>query len=169
MLTRLAHVIMRYRWAVIGVWIGLTMFGVFATSQVADRWYAATAIPGEPAYEASQRALDKLGVGDRTPFVVVFHSDEDISTNTAVAQAMDRAAATYPGAFTSSFFSTGNDVYLSQDRRTAFQMLYPAGPDDVTVLSQPNEVRAAAIAINADLVEEDVRAAVRGFRLGQPA
>ena len=43
MLTRLAHVIMRYRWTVIGVWIGLTVFGVFATSQVADRWYAATA------------------------------------------------------------------------------------------------------------------------------
>ncbi|MDT7571396.1 MAG: putative drug exporter of the superfamily [Actinomycetota bacterium] len=144
MLTRLAHVIMKYRWTVIGVWIGLTVFGVFATTQVADRWYAATAIPGEPAYEASQRALDKLGVGDRTPIVVVFHTDGDITQNTAIASAMDRAAATRPGAFTSSFFSTGNAVYLSSDRHTAFQMIYPVGADDVTVKSEPETIRAAA-------------------------
>jgi RND superfamily putative drug exporter len=135
---------MKYRWTVIGVWIGLTVFGVFATTQVADRWYAATAIPGEPAYEASQRALDKLGVGDRTPIVVVFHTDGDITQNTAIASAMDRAAATRPGAFTSSFFSTGNAVYLSSDRHTAFQMIYPVGADDVTVKSEPETIRAAA-------------------------
>jgi RND superfamily putative drug exporter len=146
MLTRLAHVMMRYRWAVIGIWIGLTLFGVFATTKVADRWYTATAIPGEPAYEASQRALHELGVGDRTPIVVVFHTSEDITKSVAVKQAMERAAATRPGAFTSSFFTTGSDIYLSGDRRTAFQMLYPAGADDVTVLSRPSDIRAAAAA-----------------------
>ncbi|MDT7537473.1 MAG: putative drug exporter of the superfamily [Actinomycetota bacterium] len=144
MLTRLAHVIMRYRWAVIGVWVGLTLFGVFATTKVADRWYAATAIPGQPAYEASQRALHELGIGDRTPIVVVFHTSGDITQNTAVAPAMDRAAATRPGAFTSSFFTTGSDIYLSSDRHTAFQMIYPAGADDVNVLSHPEAIRTAA-------------------------
>jgi RND superfamily putative drug exporter len=144
MLTRLAHVMMRYRWLVIGVWIGLTVFGVFATTKAADRWYTATAIPGQPAYEASQRALHELGVGDRTPIVVVFHTAGDITKNAAVGPAMQRAAAAVPGAFTSSFFTTGSDIYLSKDRQTAFQMLYPAGPDDVTVLSRPADIRAAA-------------------------
>jgi RND superfamily putative drug exporter len=144
MLTRLAHVMMRYRWLVIGVWIFLTLFGVFATTKVADRWYSATAIPGQPAYEASQRALHELGIGDRTPLVVVFHTDGDITQDKAIAPAMARAAATRPGAFTSSFFSTGNAVYVSTDRHTAFQMIYPVGPDDVTVKSQPDVVRTAA-------------------------
>ncbi|MDQ1687734.1 MAG: putative drug exporter of the superfamily [Frankiaceae bacterium] len=144
MLTRLAHVIMRYRWAVIGIWIFLTLFGVFATGKVANRWYAATAIPGQPAYEASQRALDKLGIGDRTPIVVVFHTDGDITHNAAVGQAMQRAATAMPGAFTSSYFTTGNESYLSKDRQTAFQMLYPAGADDVNVLSRPDDLRRAA-------------------------
>ena len=144
MLTRLAHVIMRYRWAVIGVWVGLTLFGVFATTQVADRWYAATAIPGQPAYEASQRALHELGIGDRTPIVVVFHTSGDITQNAAVAPAMERAAATRPGAFTSSFFTTGSNIYLSSDRHTAFQMIYPPGADDVNTLSHPEAIRTAA-------------------------
>jgi len=37
MLTRLAHVIVRYRWSVIGTWIGLTLFGVFSAIQVEER------------------------------------------------------------------------------------------------------------------------------------
>src|SRR4051794_38361075 len=144
MLTQLAHGIMRHRWLVIGAWVFLTLFGVFATGKVADRWYTATAIPGQPAYEASQRSLHALGVGDRTPIVVVFHADADISKSAPVEQAMQRAAASVPGAFTSSFFTTGSDLYLSSDRRTAFQMLYPRGPEGVTVLSGANDIRAAA-------------------------
>ena len=57
MLTRLAHVVARHRWLVLGAWLLLTLFGAFAATQVADRWYTATAIPGQPAYEASQRSL----------------------------------------------------------------------------------------------------------------
>ncbi|MDQ1494580.1 MAG: putative drug exporter of the superfamily, partial [Actinomycetota bacterium] len=156
MLTRFAHGIMRHRWLVIGVWVFLTLFGVFATGKVADRWYTATAIPGQPAYEASQRALHELGIGDRTPIVVVFHTSNDITKNTAVAQAMQRAAATVPGAFTSSYFTTGSDIYLSQDRQTAFQMLYPAGADDVTVLSRPDDIRSAATTGLPDSVDVNV-------------
>jgi len=55
MLTRLAHVIVRHRWLVIGLWIVLTALGAFAAGQVSSRWYQSTSIPGQPAYEASQR------------------------------------------------------------------------------------------------------------------
>jgi RND superfamily putative drug exporter len=146
MLTRLAHVVVRYRWLVIAVWIGLTLFGVFATGKVADRWYTATAIPGEPAYEASQRGLQQLGFGDRTPNVVVFRTSGDITKSTAVEQAMQRAKAAVPGAYTSSFFTTGDLMYVSKDRHTAFQMLYAPGRAGVDVLSDAKDVRAAAAA-----------------------
>ncbi|MEA2494780.1 MAG: hypothetical protein QOJ29_2691, partial [Thermoleophilaceae bacterium] len=78
MLARFAHLTIRYRWPMIALWLCLTVFGVFATSQVSSRWYTATAIPGQPAYEASQRSLHELGVGDRTPDVVVFHTSGDV-------------------------------------------------------------------------------------------
>jgi RND superfamily putative drug exporter len=144
MLTRLAHVIVRRRWTVIGLWAVLTMFGIFSTSQVSDRWTGSTAVPGEPAYEASQRSLAALGVGDRTPTVVVFHADGDISGSAAVEQSMDRVAKASPGAFTSSFFSTDNPVYLSEDRQTAFQMVYPAGEEGVYVVSNAEKLQATA-------------------------
>jgi RND superfamily putative drug exporter len=145
-LTGLAHLIVRRRWIVIGVWLLLTGFGAFAAGQLSSRWYTATAIPGQPAYEASQRSLHQLGIGDRTPIVVVFHASTDISKNTGVAQSMQHAAAAVPGAFTSSYFTTGSDLYLSKDRHTAFQMLYPRGPDDVTVLAGAEAIRTAAAA-----------------------
>jgi hypothetical protein len=37
-LGRLAHVIRRYRWVVIGAWIVLTLFGGFAAGQLSSRW-----------------------------------------------------------------------------------------------------------------------------------
>ena len=144
MLTRLAHLVVRRRWAVIGLWVGLTVFGVFSTTQVSDRWSGSTAVPGEPAYEAGQRSMQALGVGERTPIVVVFHAADDITGSAPVEQAMDRVAAASPGAFTSSYFATGNPVYLSQDRRTAFQMIYPAGEDGVNVLSNAKALQATA-------------------------
>src|SRR3954452_11961955 len=76
-LTKLAHQIVRHRWLVIGVWVALTVFGGFAAQQVSSRWFQSTSVPGQPAYEASQRSLHALGVGDRSPTVVVFHTDAD--------------------------------------------------------------------------------------------
>src|SRR3954468_2913379 len=108
MLARLAHLTMRYRWPMIGLWLFLTVVGVFATTQVSSRWYTATAIPGQPAYEASQRSLHELGVGDRTPDVVVFHTDADATKSPAIETAMQSSAAAVPGSFTSSYYSTGN-------------------------------------------------------------
>ncbi len=145
-LPRLAHLIVRHRWLVIAVWLGLTVFGAFAAGKVANRWYTATAIPGQPAYEASQRSLHALGFGDKTPNVVVFHTSGDVTKRADVEQAMQRAADAVPGAFTSSYFSTRDLMYVSSDRQTAFEMIYAPGRAGVDVLSRATDIRAAAAA-----------------------
>jgi uncharacterized membrane protein YdfJ with MMPL/SSD domain len=73
-LARLAHLTTRYRWPVIAAWIVLTLFGGFVAGQLSKRWYQSTAVPGKPAYEGSLRTLKALGVGQRPPNTVVFHS-----------------------------------------------------------------------------------------------
>jgi putative drug exporter of the RND superfamily len=143
-LTRLAHMTVRYRWLVIGLWLGLTVFGGFAAGQVSSRWFQSTSVPGQPAYEASQRSLQALDVGARPPNVVVFHTSGDATKSTAIKAAMQRAATVVPGAFTSSYFSTGALMYVSGDRHTAFEEVYPPGPSRLDVLSGANELRAAA-------------------------
>src|SRR3954453_15859604 len=84
---RPAHLTTRYRWPVIAGWIALTVFGGYAAGQLSTRWYQSLAVPGKPAYEASQRKLKTLGAGDRSPSTVVFHSaDSDLSKSSAVSQ-----------------------------------------------------------------------------------
>ena len=60
-LARLAHVIVRHRKLVIGVWIVLTLFGAFSAGQVSKRWFQSFSIPGYSAYETNQKTLKIFG------------------------------------------------------------------------------------------------------------
>src|SRR5215212_9182941 len=144
MLARLAHVIARHRWYVIGAWLVLTVFGGYAAGQVSKRWFQSFSIPGYSAYEANQRTLKQFGTGERAPTVVVFRTKGDATKNEAIPAAMKRAAAANPHSRTSSFFSTGSDAYVSRDRHTTFQQIYPAGTVSFDTKSGAEATRKAA-------------------------
>ena len=144
MLARLTHLITRHRWLVIGFWIVLTLFGAYAAGQVSKRWYQSFSIPGKSAYEANQRTLKRFGTGVRPPNVVVFHTSGDATKSVAIKRAMQRAAATMPGARTSSYFSTGNPMYVSADRHTIFEEVYPPGIAKFDTKSGADRMRDAA-------------------------
>ena len=146
-LGRLAHFTTRYRWPVIATWIVLTLFGGYAAGQLSSRWYQSLAVPGKPAYEASQRTFDALGAGVRSPNTVVFHSaGADVSTSPAIRAAIARVAEASPGALTSSYFSTGNPMYVSGDRHTTFLQVYLPGRAGLDVKSGADQIRSAAAA-----------------------
>src|SRR3954463_10718906 len=115
MLERLAHLVTRHRRKVIVAWIALTLFGAFAAGKVSKRWYQSFSIPGKSAYEANQRTLKEFGVGVGPPGVGLGHSSGDATKDPAIKAAFTRAAGTMPGALTSSYFSTGNSMYVSKD------------------------------------------------------
>jgi len=149
MLARLAHVVARHRWKVISAWIVLTLFGAFAAGQVSKRWYQSFSIPGKSAYEANQRTLKAFGTGVRPPDVVVFRTNGDVTKSAAIAAAMKRAAAAVPRvggrpARTSSYFSTHDLMYVSRDRHTTFEEIYPPGPSTFSTTSGAAGIRAAA-------------------------
>src|SRR6476469_1678637 len=144
MLARLAHVVSRHRRKVIFAWVALTLFGAFSASQVSKRWYQSFSIPGKSAYEANQRTLKTFGTGIRPPDVVVFHTAGDATKSTAIAAAMRRAAAAVPRSRTSSYFSTHDLMYVSKDRHTTFEEVYPPGPSTFSTTSGAKDVRAAA-------------------------
>ena len=144
MLARLAHFVSRNRWKVIAAWIALTLFGAFAAGQVSKRWYQSFSIPGKSAYEANQRTLKTFGTGVRPPDVVVFHTSGDATKSSAIEAAMARAAAAMPHSRTSSYFSTHDLMYVSRDRHTTFEEIYPPGPATFSTTSGAAEVRAAA-------------------------
>ena len=144
-LASLARFTTRHRWFVIGVWVMLTLFGGYAAGQLSSRWYQSLAVPGEPAYEAGQRTLAVFGAGVRSPDTVVFHSaSADLGSSPQVRAAMSRVSTAAPGALTSSYFSTGDPMYLSQDRHTAFMQVYLPGRAGLDVKSGAPGLRAAA-------------------------
>ena len=146
MLARLAHSVARHRRAIIVVWVVLTLFGGFAAGQVSKRWYQSFSIPGKSAYEANQRTLKAFGSGVRPPNVVVFHTSGDATKSNAIKTAMKRAADTMPGARTSSYFSTGSLTYVSRDRHTTFEEVYPPGLAKFDTKSGADRMRTAAAA-----------------------
>jgi RND superfamily putative drug exporter len=143
-LGRLAHLIARNRWKVIGAWIVLTLFGGFAAGQVSKRWYQSFSIPGKSAYEANQRTLKTFGTGVRPPNVVVFRTAGDATKSNAIRAAMLRVSADNPAARTSSYFSTRDLMYVSKDRHTTFMEVYPDGPATFSTTSGANEMRREA-------------------------
>src|SRR5690349_368142 len=106
MLARLAHAIHRRRWLVIGAWILLTIFGVFATTRVSKRWFESFSIPGYSAYETNQKTLRVFGTGENAPLVAVFHSSGDVTKARGIERAVAAAVRTNPGSRSSSYFST---------------------------------------------------------------
>src|SRR3954451_5078330 len=143
-LGKLAHLTARHRRKVILAWIVLTLFGVFAASQVSKRWYQSFSIPGYSAYETNQRTLQEFGTGIRPPDVVVFRTSGDATKSLAIKAAMARAAKAFPGARTSSYFVTHDLMYVSKDRHTTFEEIYPPGLATFSTTSGAAAVRAAA-------------------------
>jgi putative drug exporter of the RND superfamily len=142
-LERLAYfVIRRRRWIVLG-WIAITLFGLFTTTRLADRWFESFSIPGYSAYEANQRTLKTFGTGEQAPLVVVFHSTGDVTKAKGITKAIEKGAAVNPGSRTSSFFSTGSDAYVSKDRHTTFAEIYPPGHTGFNSTVHIKRVRAA--------------------------
>ena len=143
MLAGLAHVIVRRRKLVIGVWVALTLFGAFAASQVSKRWYQSFSIPGYSAYEANQRTLERFGTGQQAPLVAVFHSGGDVTKQAGIERAIEHAAAVNPGSRTSSYWSTGSRAYVSKDGHTAFAEIYPPGTPNFSSDTHIAQSRAA--------------------------
>jgi RND superfamily putative drug exporter len=126
-MTRLAHLVLRRRRAIVLVWIALTLLGAYSANAVSKRWLEQFSIPGYSAYEANQRTLKTFGTGENAPLVAVFHNNGDIRRQRGIAKAIDAAAAVDRGSRVSSYFSTGSDAYVSKDRHTTFANIYAPG------------------------------------------
>ena len=127
----------------VGAWVLLVLFGMFTTPRLADRWFESFSIPGYQAYETNQKTLKTFGSGEFPPLVAVFHSDGDVTKETAIRTAVAGRRERLAGLALSSYFSTGSDAYVSKDRHTTFAEIYPPGNPTFTSTEQIKQVRAA--------------------------
>jgi len=145
MLERLAHLIARKRWYVIGVWLALTLFGGFAAGQVSKRWFQSFSIPGKSAYEANQRTLNNFGTGVRPSErrrVPHERRRDDERCDQAGDDSRGEGVARSPAR--ARFFSTNNSMYVSRDKHTTFEEVYPGRLAKFDTKSGVDKMEAAA-------------------------
>jgi RND superfamily putative drug exporter len=141
--TALARLILGHRRLVVGVWLLLTLFGGFSASQVSKRWFESFSIPGYSAYEANQRMLKQFGSGENAPLVLVLTAKGDVTKVPGVRAAVLAAVDANPHARATSYFSTGNPMYVSRDRHTTFVEVFRTGTPGFGSDSGQAQTRAA--------------------------
>src|SRR5919204_6743667 len=155
-MTRLAHLVLRRRRAIVLAWIALTLLGAYSANAVSKRWLEQFSIPGYSAYEANQRTLKTFGTGENAPLVAVFHSNGDVRKVTGIRHAIAAAAAQNPGSRVSSYFSTGNGAYVSRDGHTTLAELYPPGNQGFNGTVKIKEARKALKEATPQGVQSDL-------------
>ena len=123
----MTRMLSRYRWAVIAVWIALTVVGAALSGGI--EWNQRSTVPGQPGYETGQRALRAFGAGVRAPNVLVFKGEGDVRA------AVDAAVESMPGARAGRTYERGG---------VTFALIYPPGAASWDRGSQAEAMRAAA-------------------------
>ena len=125
-------------------WILLFVFGFFTTSKTRRPLVRVVLDPGllglrgEPARAEDLRQRRAGAARRRLPARTATSRSSRGSSRRS-----RRAAAVNPGSRTSSYFTTGSDVYVSKDRHTTFAEIYPPGHARVRLDVHIKKVRAA--------------------------
>ncbi len=123
--------VLGHRRLVAGLWIVLTLAGMFAAGRVPDALQTQFGMPDSPSFSTNAAITERFGSGGaRAPLVAVAElpAGEDARESGARAdlRALERdLAQALPGARIASYGSTGDDAYLSGDGRTAFAVAHP--------------------------------------------
>ncbi|HEV2635985.1 MAG TPA: MMPL family transporter [Actinocrinis sp.] len=112
-------------------WIVLALAGGVAASQAGPRLSFAFDLPGQPAFETNSAIVHTFGSGGITPplvAVVQLPAGTTVDSPGVRAQlqtAFGKAAAALPGARTASLLTSNDRAFVSADRRTTFDLIYP--------------------------------------------
>ena len=124
----LTRFVLRHRKLVIVGWL-LLMFAGGATSQKAiDRLNFDFSLPGQPGYETSKQILATYGNGgDQAPLVPILTLAAGSTVQdqrAAVTAAFDAVQKAIPSARLVSYGNTGDERFVTADRRTTYGLLY---------------------------------------------
>jgi len=162
---KVAAFVVRFRRAVLGLWIAVMVAGVPFALQLEGRLTSAGwDVAGSESLAARQLLESEFSFAYPQNLVVVFHHDTFTVDEPAYRAQVDRAIQALDGApyvtdvFT--YYGTGNSRQLSSDRRTTWAVVGLAASADEATIAAP------------DLVARVLAARTPGFALdvtGQPA
>jgi putative drug exporter of the RND superfamily len=127
---RLTGCVLAHKRLVAGFWILVTIGAFAAMKPAGDSLSQQFPLPGSEGYEANRQIASVYGSGgDVAPMVPVVTLPEGTTVDSPgvaaqLAAAMRRVQAALPDARIASYASTGDDAFVSEDRRTTYSLVY---------------------------------------------
>jgi len=126
---RLTEFVLRHRKLVMLFWLVMLVVGGFAAGRTADRLTVDFSLPGQPGYETEKQILDIYGNGGSNPPTIAVATVPEGSTVEDhlddITATLDDVQAAVPKTRILSYADTGDDVFLTDDGRTTYALVYP--------------------------------------------
>lgn len=128
--------ILRHRLPVALLWLVVAIAAFAATAPASDSLSSEFSLPGRESSRAAEAISERFATGGpqvNGPLVTVVRlpegaSVDDPGVRAELGSAFARVAAGVPGARSADWVSTGDDLFVSGDRRTAYGVVwYPPG------------------------------------------
>jgi RND superfamily putative drug exporter len=128
-MTRLAEFVLRHRLLVVLFWFVMVPVGGFAASQTSNRLTVDFSLPGQQGYQTEKQILATFGNGGSNPPTIAVVTvpkgttvDEQLSKITPV---FDQIKKALPQTRFVDYAETKNPVFLTDDKRTTYALVYP--------------------------------------------
>jgi len=122
----LARTVIHHRRIVGGIWLVLFLLGGWSASQLSDRLTFDFSLPGQPGDTAEQQLIESYGVTTFDTYVAVLTVPEGQGVpdrRSDVAGVYRDVEQAVPGIRLTSYLSTGDRAFLSDDERTTFALI----------------------------------------------
>jgi RND superfamily putative drug exporter len=114
-------------------WGLMLVVGMFAASKTSDRLTVDFSLPGQPGYETAKQIEEQYGNGGETqPYLPVATVPEGQTVDEnldAIDSVFDEIADNATNVRVATYSNTNNDVFITEDGRTTFGMVFVPFPE----------------------------------------
>ena len=158
-MSALTRFVLAHKRTVVAFWLVLTIAGAFAAGPASRALEPEFSVPGKEGWETNVAIAERYrGTGGNgTPLlpVVTLPAGKTVASpgvRDELARLDARLEQRLPGARIASYASTGDDAFVSKDRRTTFALIYPTPDPDSAFGENPKAERAARAALQGATV-----------------
>ena len=126
---RLTEFVLRHRRLVMLFWLVMFVIGIGAAGRTSERLTLDFSLPGQPGYETETQILATYGNGGSNPPTIAVVTVPEGSTVEEeldeITPVLDRVQAALPKTRILSYADTEDPVFLTDDGRTTYALIYP--------------------------------------------
>jgi len=132
----LTEFVLHHRKWVMLFWAVMFVVGAFSAGKATERLTVDFSLPGQPGYETSVKIVDQYGNGGSfqpyLPVVTVPEGTTAVEEMDTITGVFDEISATVPDLRLADYAQTNDDVFLTEDGRTTYAMIFAPPPLDFT-------------------------------------